>query len=85
MMQEQSNATNELIAQMSASDVTYPSTTDLSVGIDYAAENAALQSKIDQQISDDDIQRRGVLGTILADIDDEEEVDTTTSSLLTGV
>lgn len=83
-MAAQSAQNNELMGAMMSSNIVTPSVSDLSIDLDYDAENQALQDKINKQITDADVKRRGVLGTILSDIDDDDDPSTVTSSLLSG-
>lgn len=80
MMQMNSASTAQIIESMGSNDL--PEVTSYT-DVDYDAENLSLQEKIDAQIEADDVKRRGVLGTVLSNEDDEDP-ETVTSSLLVG-
>ena len=82
-MAQQMATTQEIVnnSNMAMLSLPDPST---SVEVDYVSKNKELQDRISKQISDEDIKRRGVLGTILTDIDDEDEPPAHKSSLLWG-
>lgn len=79
MMQQNQRNTETMLANQNSGSV--PTVTDYT-DIDYDAENASLQEKINKQITDEESKRSGVLGTILSD--EEEDPSTVTSSLLVG-
>lgn len=85
-MSQQNMATQQMLEQQRQQQTGFqlPDPSSMAVGVDYAAENKALQEKINQQVTDEDMKRRGVLGTILTDIEDTGEPAATKSSLLLG-
>jgi len=82
MMQQQTTITQQMLEQQKLFRTTaaVPDTSTIDA-LDYDKENQALKAKLDKQITDADIKRKGVLGTILTNIDDEDDPNTTTSLL----
>lgn len=63
---------------------TAPTSVDYTPAVDYASENKTLQQRIDEGIEFDDAKREGVLGTIMTNLDDEDDPSTVGPSLLSG-
>jgi len=74
--------TKSMIEQQQAMQLasTPPEPTSVDV-IDYEAENKAIKEKMSKAITAEDIKRKGVLGTILTSLSDDDDPDAITSLL----
>lgn len=84
MLEQQNQMTQAMIAQNAANQAqmfsNIPEPTVLDV-VDYDAENKKLRAKLDEQVVES--KRKGVLGTILTQLDNDDEPNTV-KSLLSG-
>lgn len=75
---------NQAAANMSMPELTMPEYTSTTLPMDYEESNKKLQERIAAGASATDAKRKGVLGTIHTNLDDDSEPDAVKSSLLGG-